>query len=196
VKGRLFSLAAAVSLGLGVALSIVLATLIVRSLCVEETWAVTRDVRANAHYSYDSFLLSYEKGGLNFQYLTWSGGVPDDVQIEAVPSGWTLHHEVAPSAEYPRSLGRSTLGFSFHWFFGPGKSFGRTVDESLVQLLVPMPLLLLMIGVPCAVVCARIVRRQRRLARQLCVVCGYDLRATPDRCPECGAVPARSTAAA
>jgi len=39
----------------------------------------------------------------------------------------------------------------------------------------------------CALLRSR--RRRLRLARKQCAECGYDMRASPEKCSECGAIP-------
>jgi hypothetical protein len=66
------------------------------------------------------------------------------------------------------------------------------IDFRQSSLLVPIYALLLLCSLmPGRVVVKRIVhylrRGRRRTDAGCCSICGYDLRATPDRCPECGA---------
>jgi hypothetical protein len=62
----------------------------------------------------------------------------------------------------------------------------ETVSDWTVRL--PHWALLLITGAPPLLAAGVIPRalRRRRWRRGLCGVCGYDLRATGDRCPECG----------
>jgi hypothetical protein len=54
----------------------------------------------------------------------------------------------------------------------------------------------LLTAVASAALAARALRHRGRLHSGRCINCGYDLRATPGRCPECGDAPERLTAAA
>ena len=81
-------------------------------------------------------------------------------------------------------------------FIGPVKRDDRSVGNGKVTVpftivSIPFQVIALLLLLPTAWrVATTSRRRRRRRERQengLCVACGYDLRASTDRCPECGA---------
>jgi hypothetical protein len=75
---------------------------------------------------------------------------------------------------------RHLLGF--HWARG---TFGTT-GWKFSALIVPYWAVAILLAVLPLIAARRVVVGWRRTRRGQCVRCGYDLRATPDRCPECG----------
>ena len=93
-------------------------------------------------------------------------------------------YPVKPPRRFLRPVEGSFAGFLVRRF--DGDSARRFGGIPTVEVWVPHWFLLLMsMLLPSAWVRRRL-RVRRRLARGLCPVCCYDLRATHDRCPECG----------
>ncbi len=64
---------------------------------------------------------------------------------------------------------------------------GHTSTDTLIVLPIWF-LILIPLHLPAAAYAAHRgkIRRQRKLKKNLCPTCNYDLRATPAQCPECG----------
>ena len=101
-------------------------------------------------------------------------------------SGWTFDRRLTAGTakESPFRFGYEVTQLNIGW--RTTEPAGTWTDRRLrFPLWCPLVLLL-----PLPVVRFGQWRAQRRRARQgHCPTCGYDLRATPDRCPECGAAP-------
>ena len=89
------------------------------------------------------------------------------------------------------------------WWNRLGFSAGREIVELDLMPVTVRLHRITWLTIPCAAVVAplavlpalrlrrwRLDRRRREDCAGLCPACGYDLRATPERCPECGTVPA------
>ena len=71
---------------------------------------------------------------------------------------------------------------------------GRICPGKIQSILIPQWFFIVCFGFLPTRAVLRWVRKRRRERNALCVNCGYDLRATPDRCPECGKVPGKQAA--
>ncbi len=80
-----------------------------------------------------------------------------------------------------------------------GRAYAASKDP-LAAVTIPIYALTILAAVSPGAWCAALFRRRWTAARRrrfrLCPGCGYDLRATPDRCPECGTHRAGAPAAA
>lgn len=99
------------------------------------------------------------------------------------PTGWLLQSYPLSADERRKfSILRPTFGLEFYRLHSVPFSGVKISYWALVLLTALLPI---RAGL------AKL-RRRRRAASGLCSACGYDLRASPDRCPECGAVPVGS----
>jgi hypothetical protein len=79
------------------------------------------------------------------------------------------------------------------WLCGFGFAFVNLHNRIVYHAVgIPHWFLAVLLAVLPALYLRTILRSRKRDRKGLCPVCGYDLRATPDRCPECGTAPART----
>ena len=85
---------------------------------------------------------------------------------------------------HPAGYGFRVLGFGF--------AYDPTPIGIVHSLYAPHWFLMLLTALPAVSWTRRALRRRQRERLRLCRNCGYDLRATPDPCPECGTAPAHA----
>jgi len=190
MRRRLFDAAAAVLLVLYVVTLVAFARSIARSDWFE--WHKSE----NTEWAHCQWFLTVSsgRGGVGFgcdAELYGLYAVVDNQQVfigDAYPADgrwqWHGHREGFP--RYPRpafsTRERARLGFWFKWHTSP--------DTIRREIIVPYWFLAVVTG---ALPALWLVRRRservrrRRAAAGLCGHCGYDLRASGETCPECGA---------
>jgi hypothetical protein len=121
---------------------------------------------------------------LGLQVASSSGGIAFVFNHRAV--SWSSQVSFLRFESSGSLLNFSTVGEHFHGAFGLRAFSGALpqINVNYYGLLVPI----WMFSVACAIAAVYFVQRVRlpKFGQGLCPRCGYDLRATPDRCPECG----------
>jgi hypothetical protein len=127
---------------------------------------------------------------LIWEKRTWDDqGVFDEQTAEAerfTPNGLSLQSDRYP-IQFFKAPFRRRLGFDLGW--GSGRipaQFGGAGTSSYAHVIAPHWFLLLLLTTPVALTLRRRILRARAIRAGLCGKCGYDLRGSPLRCPECG----------
>lgn len=178
MKRHLFTLAKIVSM----ILVVLAAALLARSLAAYDEWRITR-VTSDANGIKGDFLWKSIGVQLTSKHLLIEYLVQPCVYPPT--SRWMVDHYLAEISPRGPLHGEFGLIHSVATYHEEGGYWGPETND---QVVLPTWFVMLVLAA-CPVYSLVSKVRQRNLEaapNRLCIHCGYDLRATPDRCPECG----------
>jgi len=174
------------------------ASLLVFSVVVA-LWVARRHWQPSVSLGRDrTFVRSFSVGsvpiGVQFRYY-WADGEWEWIrEVDEPQPGWRFRFALHTGhmRYYPPGTGFhcSVLGFRFFAYRGAesirAARYAFDGESGQCELLVPHWFLAAIAAILPGLRLARMHRHHRRRRRGMCVNCGYDLRATKNRCPECG----------
>ena len=175
--------------GLSLLLCLAIASLWVRSYWIRDYIRWSR--ASGGRVVFDGRTINSVKGDLYWVSDFQGGGSWNPSQVPGTTPRWSADRHM-PSHLPPIHPHESLLNYLGFWYeqtqlpLATAPTVHQTVtgipDWSMIVATIWLPTLAF-----------RSYRKRRRLQlrsqRGQCLVCGYDLRATPDRCPECGTIP-------
>ncbi len=193
---RLFTFLSIISL----LLCVVTCVLWVRSYHVAERLAYAHAKNDAFPFELDEALVVLDSGGVMIHHSHWvvtERSAAEDIewfrgwvgnngaQTEGYAEGWVL------SAQGPSGYPHTSSAPNFTWagveYCGPHMYTTSGAPYFGVHVAIPLWLLALLLAAAPVTSAVRWRRARANTRRGLCPACGYDLRASPERCPECGA---------
>lgn len=164
------------------------ATMFSAVLCISLTILMFRSywgadaIGLNAYLAYGGGGIGYQARSIwsNHGIVSFQRSSPTSHAEDVQPQGIAFFHVPIPSS------GGFRWGIpGFSWREGKGGPANSPIMFDYLSVWVPHWFLILITAIPPAIALRRW-RRRKRIKPGCCTNCGYDLRASPQRCPECG----------
>ena len=143
-------------------------------------------------YKTVQYTISTGKGHIEISVWHEYEFLPDPLELKSRHYGYATFSIVSSHYRPEDSYLVFTLSWSRYWHFAGfayrhvPKYEAKLVDVETWYFIMPFWALTLLFALYPTIFYSRKFRFARRKKRGLCIHCGYDLRASPDRCPECG----------